>query len=103
MSKHTDLGYRADEDCGLADCYGCNLRRKGLNLSNAVTATRQKNMRPTPSKPPAINARIATQDRPGGYKMPILKANGDPLRHKEYREKEAKVLDTLNRIQTPKE
>lgn len=47
---------------------------------------------------------LVYQDRPGGHKMPIFKANGDHLRMGEYRHQRHKINDQLARIQagTPK-
>jgi hypothetical protein len=42
-----------------------------------------------------MNKTIMYDERPGGYKMPILKADGDVLRWKEYTEKRHKVESHL--------
>jgi len=76
---------------GCTEHYGCRLKAKGIQLSNKVTATRTKNMRPTPSIPPAINAQIIYDERPGGVKMPLMNPDGTVVRHKQYRDNEAKI------------
>jgi hypothetical protein len=45
--------------------------------------------------PPSINKTIIYDERPGGYKMPVLKPDGDVLRWKEYTEKRHKVESHL--------
>jgi len=99
---HRELGLTAEDFCGDPDCYGCQLRGKGIQLSNSVTPSRVKNMRPTPTPRSAENARVIYEDRPGGFKMPLLKSNGDPLRSKEFRENRRTIADTIQRIRTPK-
>lgn len=78
--------------------YGCRLRSKGIQLSDAVTATRTKNTHRTFSVPPAINAQISYDERPGGTKMPLLKMDGTVLRHKEHRDNNAAIEANRRRI-----
>ena len=88
-------------NCEVPRCqehYGCRLRGKGIQLSNSVTASKTKNWRPSVSVPPAVNAQIMYDERPGGIKMPILKADGSVLRHKEYVENKATIDATRARI-----
>lgn len=94
------MTHRGDEHCDDPECYGCRLEDKGIGLSNAITGSRTKNMRPTPSEPPSLNKQIMYDERPGGFKMPILKANGDPLRHKEWRENKKSIESNIRRIRT---
>ena len=42
---------------------------------------------------------LVYQDRPGGYKMPIMTATGGQLRRKQYLENKHKIDDQLARIQ----
>ena len=80
--------------------YACHLRAKGLQVSPRVLQTSTQNWRPSVSVPPSHWKNIAMQDRPGGGKSPILKADGTLMRHKEYQEKKAVVDEQLKRIQT---
>lgn len=89
--------------CQIPDCtdhYGCRLRNKGLQVSPRAQMTRTQNWRPTPSKPPSINKQIIYDERPGGGKMPVLKADGSVLRHKEYTENKHKVESTIRNLRT---
>lgn len=59
------------------DSYGARLRAKGVQVSHAGMVRHNK-------KPPGNNARfngyergIATEDRPGGFKMPYINGTGD--------------------------
>jgi hypothetical protein len=73
--------------CDIAGCqehYGCRLRTKGVQVSPRATPNQAQNWRPTPSVPPARNAEILYSERPGGYKSPLLKPDGTPLRRKQY-------------------
>ena len=80
---------------GCDECYACKLRNKGLQVSPRVEATRTQNWRPTPTTPPSVNKQIMYDERPGGYKMPILRPDGDVLRWKEYTEKRHQVESHL--------
>lgn len=69
--------------CAVPGCqehYGCQLRNKGIQLSNSVTPSRTKNWRPTQTAPDPSRAAIQYDERPGGIKVPFLKADGRPLR-----------------------
>lgn len=88
-------------DCQ-CNTYGCELRRKGLQVSPSATPNRH-NRRPTKRvEPPGVNARIIYDERPGGYKMPIITETGDPLRHKRYQEQKHKINDQLARVKAGK-
>ena len=77
--------------------YGCQLRQKGVSVSPKATPNRRNSIPPrrvnVPGQP------IVYQDRPGGFKMPIITATGDPLRRKQYLENKHKIDDKLARIQ----
>ena len=63
-------------------------------------------MVPKTVEPPAFNRQIMYDERPGGIKMPILKADGTVLRRKEYGENKKSIDANMRRIrgtQTPKE
>jgi len=55
-------------------------------------------MVPTKVEPPVRNKEIMYDERPGGFKLPILKPNGDVLRRKEYEEKRPAITSTIRRI-----
>jgi hypothetical protein len=82
-----------DDNCDAH--YACRLRAKGLQVSPRAQSTKTLNWKPTPSVPPSINKTIIYDERPGGYKMPVLKPDGDVLRWKEYTEKRHKVESHL--------
>ena len=88
------MNHPADCPC---DTYGCSLRRKGLHVSPKATPSRANNIPPkrmdVPGQP------LVYQDRPGGYKMPIMTATGDQLRRKQYLENKHKIDNQLARIQ----
>lgn len=86
--------------CTTENChehYGCRLRAKGLQVSPRVHAGRTPNWTPTPDRPPAHYRNILTEDRPGGFKSPILRPDGAVIRHKEGNEQAHKISDQLQR------
>lgn len=83
---------------GCTEHYGCRLRNKGIQASPKVMSSRTLNMKPTPVEPPAFNKQIMYDERPGGYKMPILKPDGHVLRRKEYGEKRRAIESTIRRL-----
>lgn len=82
---------------GCTEHYGCRLKSKGINASNALKSTRTLNLRPTPSIPPAHYRNVLTEERPGGFRMPIIKEDGSVIRHREAQAKEAKIKRDLER------
>lgn len=78
--------------CQLDDCthYGCELRRKGIRLSAKIVPS-QRNMKPTVQPVPTVNGEIIYDERPGGYKMPLMKPDGTVVRRKWYRDNQSKV------------
>ena len=78
--------------------YGCRLREKSLMVSPRVSPREGANWKPTPLVPPAHYANFAYEDRPGGFKSPILRPDGSHMREREFRQNEAQHQDTLNRI-----
>ena len=92
-----------DDRCHLPSCsahYACRLRNKGLQVSPKVLFTSTQNWRATPTAPPAFNKEIIYDERPGGFKMPLLKTDGTPLRRKEYGERRAEVTAHLRNTRT---
>lgn len=85
---------------GCQEHYGCRLKNKGIQLSPRATASRTQNMRPEPVEPPAFNREIMYDERPGGYKMPILKPDGHVLRRKEYGERRSEITANMRRIRS---
>lgn len=86
--------------CDTPDCghYACTLRAKGLQVSPRAETTKTQNWRPTKSVPPSRNAQIIYDERPGGYKMPLLKADGSVVRQREYDERKSEITSTIRRI-----
>lgn len=78
--------------------YGCQLRLKGIQVSAAATPTKTRNTKRTYSVPPAINAKVICEDRPGGYKMPLLNPDMSVVRHVQYRDNEKSIEATRRRV-----
>lgn len=56
------------------------------------------NWRPTPSIPPKSNGAIVYEDRPGGYKIPVLKEDGNVLYKRDYRENSQHIDNTIRNL-----
>lgn len=76
--------YPAPCSCGAYSC-------KGISISPRATPTRRNSTLPATVEGPGYNRQIVYEDRPGGFKMPILKGTGEPLRVKEYHENKHKI------------
>lgn len=83
---------------GCEEHYACRLRGKGLHVSPRAESTRTQNWRPTKSEPPAYNKTIMYDERPGGYKMPILKPDGGVIRQREWDQKRHQYEANIRRI-----
>ena len=86
-------------DCS-CDTYGCALRRKGVVISPSATPNRRNKIPPKRKHVPGQP--IVYQDRPGGFKMPILREDGSHLRRKQYLERKHEIDDKLARVQAGK-
>lgn len=89
--------------CDIPNCdehYACRLRAKGLQVSPRAEGTKTQNWRPTKSEPPAYNKTIIYDERPGGYKMPILKPDGSVIRQKEWDEKKHQFESTIRKVRS---
>lgn len=67
--------------------YAC----KGISISPRATPTRRNSIPGRVTDGCSYNAQIIYEDRPGGFKMPILQADGTPLRIKKYHENKHKI------------
>lgn len=76
------------DDC-TCDTYGCQLRRKGVQLSPQATPNRRNNI--LGRRPNVPGQPIVYQDRPDGSKMPIITSTGDFLRRKQYLERKHEI------------
>jgi hypothetical protein len=95
MAMHPD-----DCDCTL---YGCQLRRKGIQLSPQATPSRANSIPPKQNGgPPGHYKNILTEDRPGGYKMPILGADGHVIRHRQAQRESHKIKDRVAKARAGK-
>lgn len=86
--------------CNLDDCthYGCQLRRKGIQLSPRVgMSTQSRNWRPRKDSPPSHYAEIQYDHRPGGTKIPLLNPDGTYVRGKQAYEQRRKIDSILRR------
>jgi len=89
--------------CEVPQCqehYGCRLLGKGIQLSNSVTPSRTKNMRPTVSTPDSSRAAVVYDERPGGIKVPIMKADGSVLRSGEYQRDKTRIDAKLRNLRS---
>ncbi len=74
-----------DPDCQ-CDTYGCQLRRKGVQISTAATPTSHNR------KPPAAHSNnqwekgVASEARPHGARMPYLDQHGSTIGVKKFAE-----------------
>ena len=58
-----------DCDC---ETYGCKLRRKGISLSATASPTARARRPWRPKANSSWEAGVATESRPGGFKMPYI-------------------------------
>jgi hypothetical protein len=84
---------------GCSEHYGCRLRDKGVAVAPSATPSRTQNMTPTPMTPPSHYKNVLTEDRPGGFKMPVLNPDGSPVRHKQASEQSSHFEDQRRRRQ----
>jgi len=79
--------------------YGCELKAKGLQVSPRVGAsTGSRDFTPTLEPPPPSHYRnVLTEDRPGGFKMPILNPDQSLIRHREAQQRRHDIKDSLAR------
>ncbi len=89
--------------CDEPECtkhYGCRLRQKGIQVSPKATPHRIKN--PVPSKmiPPPRNGQIIYDERPGGFKVPIINNDGTVLRGKQFDDNKRQITNNLRRIRS---
>lgn len=90
--------------CDIPECeehYGCRLRNKGIQVSPGATPTRH-NRRKDRVEPPSWNKAIQYDERPGGFKMPIMNADLSPVRAKQMSEQRHEINDHLraSRVRT---
>lgn len=75
-----------DPDC-TCDSYGCQLRRKGVQVNHAGMVRHNGK---APAKKELGNqwekGRAPPEERPGGFKMPRLNATGDTIPIKQWTE-----------------
>jgi hypothetical protein len=85
---------------GCQEHYGCRLKAKGLQVAPTVGASTQtRNWRPTVDVPPPHYKNILTRDVPGGFKLPVLKADGSPIRHREAQRDSRKIDNQIARVE----
>lgn len=76
--------------CQVPECdehYGCRLRSKGVQIGTLATPSKPKQGTLTPTPRHEAWSKPVYDERPNGFKMPILKSDGSPLRVKEASEK----------------
>lgn len=88
--------------CAVPGCdihYGCRMKAKGLQVSPRVGAsTGTRNFTPSIDPPaPAHYRTVLTEDRPGGFKMPILNSDATVIRHRQAQREKHEIADRLAR------
>lgn len=56
-------------------------------------------MVPTPMTPPSHYKNVLTEDRPGGFKMPVWNPDGSPVRMKQAVEQSSRIEDARRQRQ----
>lgn len=82
---------------GCTEHYACRMRDKGVRISTAATPSRHNRVPPRPTEPPSWNKQLVTEDRPGGFKMPVLRDDGSQMRIKEYTENRHRIEEARKR------
>ena len=88
---------------GCEEHFACRLRAKGVQLSPQATPNRRAVRRdPGPRQAdPAWERGIVTEDRPGGFKMPLLEpGTRAPLHVKQYGEHRRDIDAQVKRLKT---
>lgn len=88
------------EDC-TCDTYGCQLRRKGVQVSPQATPNRQHHVYRPPQRP-SWEAGTVGEARPGGTRMPYLHGDGTPITTKQFANKRGFFEEKLREVRTPK-
>ncbi len=88
------------DDC-TCNTYGCELRRKGVQLSPAATPNRQHHVH-RPIQRPSWESGTVGEQRPGGGRMPYLDGNGDPITTKQFANKRGHFEEKLREVRTTK-
>lgn len=88
MTVHAD-----DCEC---DTYGCELRRKGLQVAPSATPSRHNRVPFRTQEPPAYNRQIRGEHRGGGTFMPYLNVDGSPVRSKQWETHRRRLTDIRN-------
>lgn len=81
--------------------YGCELRHKGIGLSNAITPNRIANGKKVLTKhvaDPAWERGVAGERRPDGSFMPLLTDTRSPMGVKERGERRSEIDQQLRRL-----
>lgn len=86
--------HQADCDC---PAYACELRRKGIMLSYDASPIRRVRRPWRPKVNCSWEAGIATESRPGGFKMPYVDETLRPIRLKEAGERRREISEIRQR------
>lgn len=71
--------------------YACELKAKAIGVTPAAQPSRTRNNKPRPmSAGDPFRRPIVYHETPSGHKLPILQANGQPLRRGQYLDDKAK-------------
>lgn len=86
------------EDCECTESYGCQLRRKGLQVAPSATPNRHNRHAPAKQEPPNYNKQVMGEHRPGGTFMPYLNPDATPIRRKQWENKGTALTESLHRL-----
>lgn len=83
---------------GCDEHYACRLRQNESMIMPSATPSRFRHGKIRPMKQPSWEKGMApAEDRPGGFKMPILNEKGGRMRIKEYTEKRREIESLRDR------
>lgn len=81
-----------DPDCD-CDTYGCQLRRKGTQVSPAATPNRRNTIPPRKIEASAYNKQVMGEHRAGGTFAPYLDSSLRPIRQKAFAERRHELTE----------
>jgi hypothetical protein len=84
----------SDCDC---EAYACVLRRKGIGYTYDATPTRRVRRPYRPKVNCSWEAGVATEHRPGGFRMPYVSESLRPIRVKEAGERRHEISEHRQR------
>lgn len=77
--------------------YACRLRQNTHMIAPSAMPSRFRHGKLRKPQAPAQNRTVVTEKRPGGGEMPYLKANGEKVRVKEFRQRRHEIKKIRDR------